>query len=220
MIVQRPAQIFKAYNRNTTVSEKYQCFSTLSTNRKSLSGCVTVFDEEILIPRNKKKYITENDELVIIFPLIGVIEISDLEDLEPIVLIPEEIQVLQLRKGQSFSISIPYNKGVSNFLQIRVDDTSFSRKESFIYYEQNKLNLIMTAARSFCYFGVFDGRNEAVYLLQNKNNGVLVFVINGAFEIENRLLENKDAIFLWDTKKVELEALSENAIILLLEVPF
>jgi quercetin 2,3-dioxygenase len=36
--------------------------------------------------------------------------------------------------------------------------------------------------------------------------------------MEGRLLHAKDSLALWDTKAVELEALSENALVLILEL--
>ena len=43
------------------------------------------------------------------------------------------------------------------------------------------------------------------------------FVIQDAFEVANRLLEAKDGLGLWGEKEVELEALSNKAIILALQ---
>ena len=83
----------------------------------------------------------------------------------------------------------------------------------------NSLFSILKMKSFHLHFGVFDGRREAEYRLENPENGIFAFVINGAFELENRLLEARDGLALWDTDKLELEALSENAILLLLEVP-
>lgn len=46
----------------------------------------------------------------------------------------------------------------------------------------------------------------------------MAFVLQGTFEVENRLLEAKDGLALWNTANIELEALSNEAILLLLEV--
>ncbi len=43
------------------------------------------------------------------------------------------------------------------------------------------------------------------------------FVIQGAFEVANRLLEARDGLGLWSVKEVELEALSNEAIVLVLQ---
>ena len=70
------------------------------------------------------------------------------------------------------------------------------------------------------FIGQFDGREEAVYTLKDPKNGAFIFVIEGAFEVQNRLLESRDSLALWSVGNLELEALSNNALILLLEIPF
>ena len=66
--------------------------------------------------------------------------------------------------------------------------------------------------------GRFMGRQEAVYKLAQPGNRVIAFVLAGAFELESRLLHEKDALALWDVEELELEALSNHAIVLLLEL--
>jgi redox-sensitive bicupin YhaK (pirin superfamily) len=66
--------------------------------------------------------------------------------------------------------------------------------------------------------GRFMGRQEAVYNLAQHENQLVAFVLAGAFELEGRLLHEKDGLALWDTGHIELEALSNHAIVLLLEL--
>ena len=66
--------------------------------------------------------------------------------------------------------------------------------------------------------GRFMGRQEAVYNLAQHENQLMAFVLAGAFELEGRLLHEKDGLALWDTGHIELEALSNHAIVLLLEL--
>jgi len=67
--------------------------------------------------------------------------------------------------------------------------------------------------------GKFGGRREANYLQKNNDAGFFVFVIEGAFEVQGALLQARDRLVLWDTEDVEMEALSNDAIILVLELP-
>ena len=67
------------------------------------------------------------------------------------------------------------------------------------------------------YFGVFNARKKAHLTMNSNTIGCYVFVINGAFEVEDRLVESRDALWLRNTKQLELEALSENGIVLLLQ---
>ena len=65
--------------------------------------------------------------------------------------------------------------------------------------------------------GRFMGREEAVYKVQ-PGNQLFAFVVAGAFELEGRLLHEKDGLALWDAEEVELEALSNHALVLVVEL--
>ena len=84
---------------------------------------------------------------------------------------------------------------------------------------RNKLNFIDTGFSFPGFIGIFDGREEGRYILREQSHGIFGMVINGAFEFQNRLLENRDAVLITDIEELEFEALSENAIILFFEVP-
>jgi len=66
--------------------------------------------------------------------------------------------------------------------------------------------------------GRFTGRAEAEYHLRRPGAGFFAFVLAGAFEIAGRLLHANDGLALWDTGTVEVEALSNDALLLVLEV--
>jgi redox-sensitive bicupin YhaK (pirin superfamily) len=69
------------------------------------------------------------------------------------------------------------------------------------------------------HIGLFDKDYAFDYPLKNKNNGLYVMVIDGAFEVENQTLSLRDGMGLWDTDSVKITAFSENARLLLIEVP-
>ncbi len=62
------------------------------------------------------------------------------------------------------------------------------------------------------------GRKEDTYTLNQYGKTIFGMVLNGAFEFQNRLMENRDAILLNEIETLEFEALSENALILFLKV--
>lgn len=70
----------------------------------------------------------------------------------------------------------------------------------------------------FCLsLGRFLGRHEAVYKVA-PGNTFFAFVIAGAFELGGRLLHENDGLALWDVAEAELEALSNHALVLVLEL--
>lgn len=62
--------------------------------------------------------------------------------------------------------------------------------------------------------GLYDSRTKDRIELGSGKGMSLSYVINGSFEIEERLLEHRDALLVWNLTAVEFESLSEAAIIL------
>ncbi len=65
--------------------------------------------------------------------------------------------------------------------------------------------------------GRFMGWQETMCQVQ-PGGSLFAFVIAGAFELEGRLLHEKDGLALWDVATIELEALSNHALVLVLEL--
>jgi quercetin 2,3-dioxygenase len=53
---------------------------------------------------------------------------------------------------------------------------------------------------------------------QNPAHSCFMFVIEGAFEVQNRLLQRKDGLLLPEAGEVEFVALSDNGILLVIEL--
>lgn len=68
--------------------------------------------------------------------------------------------------------------------------------------------------------GKFSGRSETVYHRKHPGNALFVFVIDGVFEVDGRLLHARDGLALWDTDEAEIEALSNDALLLVVENAF
>ena len=64
----------------------------------------------------------------------------------------------------------------------------------------------------------FDSGTVQIYQVKKPGNGVYVFVLEGAAEVEGQLLSVRDGYGLWDTDQFEIKA-TENARILLMDVP-
>ena len=65
----------------------------------------------------------------------------------------------------------------------------------------------------------FDLNNTKTYSLHKENNGVYVFVIKGKAKIGDKELNERDGLGVRDTANFDVTALSDNAEILLMEVP-
>lgn len=69
------------------------------------------------------------------------------------------------------------------------------------------------------HMGRFDAGKGASYSLKRPGNGVYLFVLSGAFEVDGQALGDRDGFGIWDVKEVKIIAKSENAEILIMEVP-
>ncbi|MBE99635.1 pirin family protein [Flavobacterium coralii] len=69
------------------------------------------------------------------------------------------------------------------------------------------------------HMGKFDNGVSTDYTIKKEGNGVYAFVLEGDFTINGISLNRRDGLGVWDTEKLDITAASENAEILLMEVP-
>jgi redox-sensitive bicupin YhaK (pirin superfamily) len=67
--------------------------------------------------------------------------------------------------------------------------------------------------------GRFDNKFKTNYTFQKKSSGVYAFVIEGSFKVENQLLQKRDGLGVWEANEISIVSESQNAELLLMEVP-
>ena len=67
--------------------------------------------------------------------------------------------------------------------------------------------------------GKFDDDFTIDYTVQKSGNGVYVFVLFGDVSINGQVLNQRDGFGVWDTDKISIQANSQDAEILLMDVP-
>jgi hypothetical protein len=209
-------------------SNGHGCFSTFNfgsyfeESRKPF-GSLYVLNEEILAPQHSTKTVLEANTAVLILPLFGGVEYKDSLGNESFIGV-EQIRIISVEKEMSFELTNSYEEENVSYLQIGFNAKSQDFENNFQQFhfdltDKNQLITLFEISNTFGFIGMYDARKEGFYSLKNNSNGVFVFVINGAFEIENRLLESKDGLSLSGIDSLEWEALSENAILIVLEIP-
>jgi len=83
---------------------------------------------------------------------------------------------------------------------------------------KNGLVRLFSKERVKGHMGKFSGRQEFVLELDKTHACIFAFVVGGAFEFQNRLLQPKDGLSIDNVSEVEFEALSNGAIILIFEL--
>jgi redox-sensitive bicupin YhaK (pirin superfamily) len=232
------AQIYKSDLRGITEDDAFRRLSIFNfehhfdESRKPY-GSLLALNEESLGPKHKIFRHVESDTEIIIIPLAGAVHYSDsLGNVD--IIETEHLRIFSANDGMTYSLENPYGEGLINFLQIwiRPEKTSGSQsvQQKFNYPGKNVLFPIFTGDDSdaqtlkirqyaFGFMGIFDGRKQGSYTLSKPGNGLFVFVVSGAFEFENRLIEIHDGLVLNEVETAEFEALSENALLLVMEIP-
>jgi quercetin 2,3-dioxygenase len=175
----------------------------------------------------------DNMEIISI-PLEGDLEHKD--SMGNIAVIKQgDIQVMSAGTGITHS---EYNKNKNQpvkFLQIwvfpnkknvtpRYDQITLDVKE-----RHNKLQQILSPStdddgvwihqNAWFHLGKFDKDFSTSYELKDKRNGVYAFVLNGKFSVNGQELEKRDGYGLWDIDRLSINATSQDAELLLMEVP-
>ena len=223
-----PAKIFNSGRRGIEETAAYKCFHTFHLNETKRGeeesfGPLKFFNDAFLSPQQSITYTHEENTRIIILPLTGGLSYQYAIQKEELVS-SEQIKVIEVEKGGSYTFSNPYEKEWINYLHIGFRIHSSLKCSSVLQNIEwkNKNELVCFGLeipdQPASYIGVYEGRSEGCYTLKNPDNGVFIYVINGAFEVQGRLLEYRDGLSLWNTTAVEFEALSNNAIILLFEI--
>lgn len=227
MIKQHPAQIYKSDGREIAITETGKHFLTINSSDNQDDSNYT-FDalkhikEEIFLPKCSTMTMVESSSDVIILPLFGGIEYKDSLGNEDFIRV-EQVSHIAVEKGMSFELYNPYGQNVS-CLQIWLNAKEQHPKNNcklfdFDLSQKNQLIPLFQTYHAVGFIGIFEGRKEGLYPLKDASNGVFVFVINGAFEVENRLLEARDGLRIEKIEAIEWEALSADALLIVLEIP-
>lgn len=157
------------------------------------------------------------DCLLILIPLVGEIHVEKTISMDV-----GQCWSKSLKKGEVLLLQNPYETTENHFLRIQVPYagtvksslSSFTNDKLtnrihqifFLHQDQRKLNIGM---------GKFDGRAQTEFQVERS---VFVYCLVGAFEVQNCLLEKGDALKIIGTDTIELEALSQGALLFTLEM--
>lgn len=232
MLIQTKAQIYLESQRGQIQSEEFRSFHTFNSGsyqkeRREALGLLIAFDDQTLA--SEAGCIIEVEELteIVLIPLAGGIELT---------IEPEE--VYYINSGETFhflakpenkyQIINPYPEETINYLQIRfktgiLQEEIHSDQFQHNIFDISQKNILLPVFSTFdtdtsAYIGKYEGRKEGLYKIRNPENSIFVFIIEGAFEVQNRLLEKRDGLSLIHVETVDFEALSSDAVILLVEV--
>lgn len=177
-----------------------------------------LFKETTLAPGHSDELTFMQQVQLFVLPLVGKLHTSTpnyRHDVEV-----GEANLISVQAGESCILSNPYKNSDIHYLVAALE--SNPQKNDFTCFSFTKnilIELFPTLVDSEAIrvsLGLFEGRSEGIYTpKQNKNT--FIWVAQGAFEVANCLLQKSDALAITSSEPIEFEALSHDAIILVIE---
>lgn len=186
-------------------------------NDSSYTGALFSLRETSLAAGQIDRFRFERDAQLLILPLVGKLHIKRANSLQKSEV--GEMRLLSLPAGDTCDILNNYQSSDIHYLIV-----AFSTNKSLEAYAGFSLmgNKLKTVFRNIASEGMrktaigkFSGRTEAVY--RPSSAYTFAWVVQGAFEVEDCLLEKSDGLALVGEKPIEFEALSNEAIIIFME---
>lgn len=155
------------------------------------------------------------DTCTFLIPIVGTLLLND----EPVT--SEEVYAC----NSELQDAVIYNplEDTINFLQVSLPLSSLSAQpekfpaKSMLHLNQKNQLIAAEGFAKMISAGVYDSRTKDELIPKQESSHVFVFVLNGSFEVEGRLMEYRDGLLLWSIAAIEIEALSEMAVLLTIE---
>lgn len=238
MIKQTPGKLFLSDERGVTETTQFRRYSTFHFGayvqaHKEAFGNLQAVNEETLGGAQHVTLAVTEASYILIIPITGAVSAGLLQETSALIHV-EEMLLLTVPAGRTLSFVNPYETELITFLHLWVRIPQLTEGASnrlFTFNCEDHPNQLVEVRQLVpkvyrpvlalpfkVSIGRFAGRQETTYLLHRPSSQLFVFVLAGAFEVEGRLLHEKDGLALWDTPAVELEALSNEAVVVTIEL--
>ena len=206
------ATIFLADQRDVVEQENATVFKPYAERLPAWLEKLSLFEDIILTGAGSYTVEVSWAGWLMLLPVAGAVRLAG-HDL----VVAGQVFWLPVQKGQAVHIRNPFSEG-----NINVVLAGFAEQKgpeplllTFPINDQPGQLLPVSPGLSGAsiFIGKFQGREEEkLDLLQEK--GLFVTVLAGVFEVAGRLLHERDALAVWDCEAIDLEALSNEALVL------
>ena len=239
MLDQSGGKMFLASERGYSETSRFRSYNTFNyrtyqNEYKGPFGPLYVLNDHTLAGGHSTVQFIEEDTEILLIPIVGSINYLDSRNNKTTVY-AGQVLIHTLPKGATFELLNPYEAELINYIEIGIKQPLISTpaEPQIIPFDlDHNKNTLLSIVPSQQYIATqrglhykvsiakMEGRKELVYNLAKPGNGLFAFIIEGAFEVQYRLLESRDGLALWSMKEIEIEALSNDAIILLIDVDY
>jgi hypothetical protein len=194
-------------------------FGTYRDEHRRPESDLYVFNDDTLAGDRRFELAVEEAAQVIIIPVTGTIDCNNE------LVTAGEALFINAQPGDLLHFLNPYERedGLVNFIQLwfhQASNPPFSSVLVPFSLEEHLGKLLVIAEQPgmpLLRIGKYMGRGSGI-CERKAGDGFFVSVIEGVFEVEDRLLHARDCLELWDIPSIEYEALSNGAILLVVEI--
>lgn len=198
-------------------------------------GTLRVLNDDVVQPKMGFGTHPHKNMEIISIPLSGALTHKDsMGNKRPIE--EGEVQVMSAGTGLTHSEFNDSSTNAVNFLQLwiipeamnvtpnyeqrKFDISSQNNKLQTIVAPKNKLveDALPISQQAFIYRADLTSGNAVTLSVKDQNNGFYIFVVEGEVQIEGNILNSRDAIGVWETDNLEVEA-KKHAHVIVIEVP-
>ena len=208
--------MYLASRRDTEETVNHRISKSLAEPAHS----VEAWDDVVLAPDKMVHRCFEKEVLMFIMPMVGEVDYED-EKGNLFSVAAGQLLLIPLAAGVQASVRNVYQDALVNCLISAVVPTQRPalKAPELVPVNLHQFSDVLGSLNNLylpVYIGNFQGRAETT--LPVNATKLFVFVIEGAFEVQHRLLEYRDGMVIWNTAVVELEALSNNAKLLVVDL--
>lgn len=210
------AVIYLADSRKCTQETHFRSYHTLGHGRAPF-GDLRVFNDETLSGHASTRHAPSSKSMVIVVPLVGDVLIEHAGGDER--LSAGQALALFCQPGVGIQLRNPFEKELINYLYIEmacdapIDGGRLEGSFDLATQPNALVPLFAGTPAISLYIGQYEGRYDDIFIPPLPTNSVFAFVIEGAFEFQNRLLQPRDALSLTDVKSIDFEALANGVIL-------
>jgi quercetin 2,3-dioxygenase len=221
-----PAKMFLSEQRSLIGNNRYSAHCIFDEQKEPF-GNLYLFNEDVLNAAAEVEMMTAFPSYVILIPVTGELLCKDnagrVSDVDA-----GKVLISRKAAGESFKVMNMYEEGAIHFLHLQINEMSlttvpFTSINSFGLdnFRNNLFDITQPVADNMPFricIGQFGGREKGVFKAAGLCSLLFAFVISGAFEIEDRLLHPGDGLAMWKIGAIEMEALSSDATLLIVEM--
>ncbi len=224
------SKIFLADQRGLNETGWFRSWNTFNFGQyqhehKKPVGDILLLNDDTLAPDRSLTLMVEEACTILLLPVIGALAYKDNTGTAYLAAAGQTICVTA-QAGLRYEVKNPFAEISVNFIQLWIKkDTADIAGELYTYDDVNTwINELVPAINNEAYgfglyIGKFSGRGETIFTPQKQANTLFAFVLAGAFEVEGCLIHDRDGLALLHKTQADIEALSNDAIIILIEQP-